>query len=98
MKKQHRILSLILSIILLVTLFSAAVPAAMKYTYAISFNANGGKSAPAKVTKKTTKTSITVVLARGKGYAEEVETEPEAVRCLEEEGCTDSHTYSGAYP
>ena len=66
MKKQHRILSLILSIILLVTLFSAAVPAATKYTYAISFNANGGKSAPAKVTKKTTKTSITVVLTKKK--------------------------------
>ena len=57
MKKQHRILSLILSIILLITLFSAAVPAATKYTYAISFNA---------VTKKTTKTSITVVLTKKK--------------------------------
>ena len=68
MKKQHRIFSLILSIILLATLFSAAAPAiaATKYTYAISFNANGGKNAPVKVTKKTTKTSFTVVLTKKK--------------------------------
>lgn len=49
-------------------MFSVAAPAtaATKYTYTITFNANSGKNAPAKVTKKTTKTSITVVLTKRK--------------------------------
>ena len=68
MKKQYYTLSILLSIILITTIFSVAAPAiaATKYTYTITYNANGGKNAPAKVTKKTAKTSIAVVLTKKK--------------------------------